>query len=504
MFLLKTKKIALTTLGLVLLTFLLLALAGCDATSDPRQSYQATGSWQGTINNEPVRGLIAPDGSYHLAIVDAQGIFIGEYVGKIGFIDPENIGSMTLQRLHVTESAGAPQGVTFKLSADRLYSVQGIELSPTPEANGPATLGDVVGRWSLSAADNLTAVVVDEAGILSGGDGNCQYTGSLELIDPAWNIYRLALTTADITSLSCPQRGVSYTGLAMKSGKEEARPRLWFAANALQKIALGEWSKTINVAPVAQMTILGERADQSVLVQEGAAVELDAQGSSDANNDALTYAWSGVAPDGTTLNIPGTGRTITFIPAMEGSYNLTLTVNDGITTNTLDRQLRVVWTLDRFIGCGNGTVLDTRTNLLWLRDAGCVALNQGSSRGVTHADALERVALLASVSCDLNDNSVLGDWRLPTLKDFSYIVPQRQWSEGNPFVNVGTNPDPAGQPLPFYWTAEPDPVVARNWYFINTSYVAPADWFGSYFENNATAVWPVRALRPGEQCPVVP
>lgn len=544
MFISKTKKYAFTGLGLTLLAFLLLVLAGCNATSDPKVSYQATGSWQGTIKNpiagtlDQVRGLISPDGSYHLAIV-AEGNSVGEYVGRISFIDTENIGNMTLQRLQGNESSGNSLSITFKLSADRLYSLQGIELSRTVEANGPAVQDDVKGHWSLSSENNLTAVVVDDNGTIHGGDGNCQYSGTVKLINPAWNIYSFALHTSDSVYLSCPQREVSYTGLAMKLGKEETRPRLWFAVNSLAKTALGEWSKTINVAPVAQMVILGERADQSVLVQEGATVELDAQGSFDANNDGLSYIWSGTAPDGITpLDIQGTGSTVTFVPVRDLdpnkvlTYSLNLVVSDGIEPSLpLVRTITVEWTPDRFIGCGNGTVLDTRTNLLWLQDAGCLDLNLDVTAnlwGFSAPAAQERVkTFLANGVCTLTDSSFPGDWRLPTVNEFREIVSATpfagppallngqgtgQWIDGDIFVNVGAT-NILDNKLYIYWTAEPDldPVAPDNWLFVDFNYDVPENWKGSQFAGTINSLWPVRALRTNptnpelnEQCPSVP
>ena len=64
MFLTKTRnKYAFAGLCCTLFSLLLLTLSGCDATSDPRPSFQPTGSWQGTIGTDQVRGsslLIAP------------------------------------------------------------------------------------------------------------------------------------------------------------------------------------------------------------------------------------------------------------------------------------------------------------------------------------------------------------------------------------------------------------------------------------------------------------
>lgn len=530
MFVSKAKKYAFAGLGLTL-TFLLLILAGCDATSEPKVHYQATGSWAGTIkitiNNtlydDQVRGIIAPDGSYHLTIVVA-GNMVGEYVGRINSIDPENIGSMTLQRLQSSAAAGDPQQVSFKLNANRLYSFEGIELSRTPDANGPAMPSVDEEHWSLSATDNTTEVVVHSDGTLSGGDRqNCQYSGTLHLIDPAWDIYRLKLTTANYPGKNCSLGALSYSGLAMKLNEGEPRPHLWFAVNSGERTFLGELSETINEAPVAAMTILGERADQSVLVQAGAAVELGAQGSTDANSDALTYAWSGTAPDGVTpLTIVG-GSTATFIPAEEGLYTLILTVSDGIATDTLTRQITVVWTPDRYLGCGNGTVLDTRTNLLWLQDAGCLDLNHDvvdNLWGFSAATAQERVnTLLADAVCGLSDGSAPGNWRLPTVSEFRQIVTEvpfagppallngagtGQWTEGDVFDRVGATHIPASS-LYIYWTADPDPDPAiNNWLFVDFAYVNPAEWSGSLFSGTRNPAWPVRALRAGEQCPPVP
>lgn len=525
----KTKKYVFVA-SCAMLSLLLLILSGCDATSDPKIYYQATGSWEGTIGADRVRGIIAPDGSYQLAIVDDTGAFHaagGEYVGQIGSVNPDNIGSMSLQRLQANESSGNPQSITFKLSADRFFSLQGIELTRTVDANGPAVLNDVVGHWSLSAADNLTAVVVDvldETGILSGGDGQCQYSGSLELIDPAWNIYRLALTTADITSLSCPQRGVSYTGLAMKLGKEETRPRLWFAANSLAKTALGEWSKTINVAPVAQMAILGERADQSVLVQLdiGAEVELDAQHSTDANNDSLTYEWTVTYPGGSSLN--RTGSTATFVPGNAGIYTLTLTVSDGIDFgDPLNRSVNVIRTEKRFIERGDtGTVLDTKTQLIWLKNAGCLALNllggADGQWGATTGSALSGVVALhadelgSESVCGLKDGSAAGEWDLPTLKEFRRIMADIPyalapalindagtglWVEGvDSFTNVAKSNSEI-IPFYYYWAKEDTPTT---WFYIDFSYTEPEKWYSSDIlgSNSVNTVWPVRVLRPGE------
>lgn len=70
--------------------------------------------------------------------------------------------------------------------------------------------------------------------------------------------------------------------------------------------------------------------------------------------------------------------------------------------------------VDRFIDCGNGTVHDTNTGLLWLQDASC------TSEMLWH-DASAFAAALADEQCGLTDHSQAGDWRLPTLAEWESI-----------------------------------------------------------------------------------
>ena len=62
---------------------------------------------------------------------------------------------------------------------------------------------------------------------------------------------------------------------------------------------------------------------------------------------------------------------------------------------------------NRFVDCGNGTVTDTQTGLIWLKNPGCYPL-------MDYASANNAVAGLHSGECGLTDGSVVGIWRLPT------------------------------------------------------------------------------------------
>ncbi len=62
---------------------------------------------------------------------------------------------------------------------------------------------------------------------------------------------------------------------------------------------------------------------------------------------------------------------------------------------------------NRYVDCGNGTVTDSATGLIWLKDAACMGAQQW-------AGAHQAAATLGSGTCGLTDGSFPGDWRLPT------------------------------------------------------------------------------------------
>lgn len=74
--------------------------------------------------------------------------------------------------------------------------------------------------------------------------------------------------------------------------------------------------------------------------------------------------------------------------------------------------------VERYVDCGDGTVLDTVTNLVWLRDSTCSGLPFLSGGLGDWPSALLGVGRLANGVCGLSDGSQPGDWRLPTVAEF--------------------------------------------------------------------------------------
>jgi hypothetical protein len=70
---------------------------------------------------------------------------------------------------------------------------------------------------------------------------------------------------------------------------------------------------------------------------------------------------------------------------------------------------------NRYVNCGNGTVADTHTGLIWLQDAGCLG-------SLNWADANRAAAALGNGQCGLTDGSTPGDWRLPNNAEWMAMV----------------------------------------------------------------------------------
>jgi len=144
-------------------------------------------------------------------------------------------------------------------------------------------------------------------------------------------------------------------------------------------------------------------------------------------------------------------------------------------------------------GTENGTVTDTVTGLIWLKDAACLGSAQWSA-------ANGAAAALANGQCGLTDKSSPGDWRLPTKDEWSATIaravalgctyaksPSLTNDAGTACYNIGPSSF-AGVVSDTYWLStanETDP--ARAWNGVS-SY---GDIF-NYSKDHIFLVWPVR------------
>ena len=155
--------------------------------------------------------------------------------------------------------------------------------------------------------------------------------------------------------------------------------------------------------------------------------------------------------------------------------------------------------LHRYVDCGNGTVTDTVTGLIWLKNASCFP------DVADYAAANRAAARLAAGQCGLTDGSSAGDWRLPTKAEWQATI-ARAVALGCYLVAPNFNPpsltNDAGTgcfstgPTSFtglrsyvYWSSnaiEDNPSAA---WFVSLSAGNVNDGFSKGFFND---VWPVR------------
>jgi len=134
----------------------------------------------------------------------------------------------------------------------------------------------------------------------------------------------------------------------------------------------------------------------------------------------------------------------------------------------------------RFTDNGNGTMTDTLTGLIWLKNANCWG-------ALTWSQALTYAHGLVNGQCGLTDGSIAGDWRLPNVKeltsliDYDFFSPaMHQWQS---FNNVQSA---------IYWAS-----TTKFDYPDEAWGVDMHDGVVFYgFKTNFFCVWPVRGGHP--------
>ena len=151
----------------------------------------------------------------------------------------------------------------------------------------------------------------------------------------------------------------------------------------------------------------------------------------------------------------------------------------------------VAWRSPRFTDNVDGTVTDSLTDLVWLKNANCtdtvggVRKNVGAYPGVLNwTRALIWSNALASGKCGLKDGSAAGDWRLPNRRELESLVDLSQAGPalpaGHPFLNVLLTR--------YYWSSSTDALVTNRAWSLNLSNSDP----GRSNKISGFFVWPVR------------
>ena len=193
------------------------------------------------------------------------------------------------------------------------------------------------------------------------------------------------------------------------------------------------------------------------------------------------------------LNDGTAGSQSTFTEPSSGPGTGTMhTLNDIMALAAANADPPCFDSANRYVSCGNGTVTDTVTGLIWLRHANCFST-------LSYADANDAAAGLKDGDCSLTDNSSPGDLRLPTKEEWEATVAQARdvWSCASPTLTntpgllcygVGPEAFTGVKKSDNYWSStafEGHPGTARMMSLAN----------GTLSNNGKSAeyfVWPVR------------
>src|ERR1039457_2343375 len=168
----------------------------------------------------------------------------------------------------------------------------------------------------------------------------------------------------------------------------------------------------------------------------------------------------------------------------------------------------------RFQDCGDGTVADTATNLLWLKNTSCTATvggvtppyaNSGNNY-MPWASAVIWSNGMANGACGLSDGSKAGDWHLPTIDELISLICGNgapAWQNNGCDGSNTYNPNGA---YPYLWLQSQGLSAVQYIYWSSSTY-APNPYSAwsvdmregvvYYWDKTYTYfVWPVR----GGQC----
>ena len=111
----------------------------------------------------------------------------------------------------------------------------------------------------------------------------------------------------------------------------------------------------------------------------------------------LTGMLGAMSASAGTVQLPESGQTLSYGTNDDGA------LHKG-----------VAWPSPRFADNNNGTVTDSFTGLIWLKNANCI--------GLQWAVALKNIGSLTNGQCGLTDGSTAGQWRLPNVKELESLL----------------------------------------------------------------------------------
>lgn len=167
---------------------------------------------------------------------------------------------------------------------------------------------------------------------------------------------------------------------------------------------------------------------------------------SNVKTTAYNAVWAVKGSGGMFNRLQWTGQYVTFTPGDDGS------VQSGIPP-----------TFPRWVDKGDGTVADTVTGLVWLKQADCIYQ--------TWAGATAAVDALSSGQCGLTDGSEGGSWRMPTRSEMLSMSDRMENNQADFFNHTYLNWNNSlfqeaiftdFARYEYYWTSTPDAADATK------------------------------------------
>lgn len=217
-----------------LVAFLVAALYGCgggssgDGNGDappPPSDASATGIWEGVISIDgsgmhEVAGIIYGDELRFISI-DANAIYEGtlsvdgdQFTASTQNYDFD-VGFFATSTLQGTVRTKESLSLTFTSSNSQSGT---IDLTYDPITDRGSSLATISGVWSLTDPGGTLTIAVDSLGAVFGSDTTgCVYSGNIEILDAALNIYGFAIEVS-----SCGLSDDFYDGFAVLAEDEGA------------------------------------------------------------------------------------------------------------------------------------------------------------------------------------------------------------------------------------------------------------------------------------------
>ena len=153
--------------------------------------------------------------------------------------------------------------------------------------------------------------------------------------------------------------------------------------------------------------------------------------------------------------------------------------------------------VNRYVDCGNGTVTDTVTGLIWLKQANCFGTGDWAASNRT-------AAAVKNGDCGLTDGSSPGDWRLPTYLewyamaaravDLGCFMPSLTNTAGTWCYGGGAGASFTGVLTDYgYWSSTADVIKPSRAHFVNLYNGDTGSVAGKVVTTGR--VWPVRGSR---------